>query len=632
MVEVKKKGFDLTKFPAVKILLGVIAGFAIGTLCSFEQGLFVPLLTFLCGVFLASLILKHKTVAFITGVLTIGIIISFRAESYKVAQPEKIIKPFPAFIKGEVKNVIRTDKKFSRIIVDASIFSHVTNRLDNQRLLLTVFSGNTRKFKALPGTKINVDCKIRPTRPGILPGEFSENQYATANNIQWIATTYVSNISITDKTQNHKYLLNDIRSSISDQIDKLFPKETKGIAICLLTGDKTQIPYEVKQEFSLAGTAHVLAVSGLHIGIISVIIYLLLSFIGNNWIRFTVFSILVISFIILTGAHASSIRAGFMAIAIMLAIALQRKYETLNIVALVVLIVIIIYPGMIYSVGFQMSVAAITGIVLFYKHIHKFFKGLLSEKSNILINSIISSISITFAASISVAPIIAYYFNVFSIISPLTNLFCIPLIFLGMIFTIISVFLSYLYFPIAELYSASADLAFSTCMAINSYAVDLPLSYTQGNISFVLSVIITIIMIYFFINNNKDRLAFRLISVTIIFFLSLYVFMPEDNDNIEIFPRENSVATFIPNEDTIFIIIADRKPGLYPSVDYSLLKFIEELDKELIIGVTGNCGIALTDELKKRRRFRIIEMPIDLQRKFADMIKINEHFPQIINY
>jgi len=622
----------LTKYPAVKILIGTLAGFVICKLLDIESGLLFPLTIVLSGIFFSLLILKYFRIALFIGSFAIGMLLFIRSESFEVKKPSKIIQPFSAVIKGEIIDILRSNENSIRCIVNGELINSVTKKMEKQSTLLTIYKSKYKSPNLLAGTYIYSDCKIRPPRPDILPDEFSEIQYTKANDIQWIATASAANLSIIEKPKPYKYFVSDIRKNISEHIGMLFPKKTVGIAICLLTGDKSQIPYEVQQSFSFAGTAHVLAVSGLHVGLISVILYLLLSFIGNSWIKFTVFSILVISFVLLTGSHASSIRAGFMAIGIMLAYALQRKSESINIVALVVLIVLIISPNMIYSVGFQMSVSAISGIIFFYPPIRKSFKSIFGEKYNSHFNFLFSSLALTFAASITVAPIIAYYFNVFSIVSPITNLLCIPLILTGMIFTIISLIMSYIYTPIAELYSATADLSYGLCMDINYFAVNLPNSYISGEMSFTLSVIISLVILYFFINNNRKLLLFRLTTSTFIIILAMFVFIPEDKEEIEIYPRENLVATFVPTHDKLFVMITDRKPSQYPSVDYSLLRYIESKDKELILGITGNAGIALTDVLKKSRRFQIIEIPIEQQKEIAKVLNIKKEFPQIIEY
>jgi ComEC/Rec2-related protein len=622
----------LTKYPAVKILVGALLGFWLCKTLLPEEGVLFPIAILMTGIFFGLTILKLYRTALIIGALAIGVFLFIRSESYEIKTPAKIIAAFPAVIKAEIKEINKSTPKTTRCIIEGEIHSSSTGKYENQRILLTIFNSNKRNIQLSSGTTIYSEARIRPPRPDILPHEFSETQYAKANDIQWIGTASAVNLSILEQAKTYENYISEIRKNISEKIDLLFPEKTKGIAICLLTGDKTQIPYQVKQNFSFAGTAHVLAVSGLHVGIIALIIYLLLGSISNYWVKFIIFSILIISFIVLTGSHASSIRAGFMAIAAMLAYSLQRKYDAINIVALVVLAVLLISPNMLFSVGFQMSVAAITGIIIFYKPIRRSFSNILGKSNNSLSNAVISSLSFTFASSISVAPIIAYYFNVFSIIAPLTNLFCIPLIFLGMIFTIISVLSSILYMPIAELYASSADMAFSLCTDINEFAVNLPLAYTYGAISFTLSVIISLIMIYFFINNDRKKLPFRVVSSAFMIMLSLYIFVPEESNQAKIYPREKLVAAFLPESDSLLVILIDRKPSEYPAVDYSLLNYIERMDKNLTVAINGNCGIALTDKLKKSKRFRIIEIPVEMQRSIAKSLNINEELPQIIEY
>lgn len=630
---IEEKHFeDLSKYPALKILTGVLAGLFIGLFADIEQGLQLPLVIISAGIFLSALILKFRIFSFMVGALLIGILLSFRIDSHEINKPQKMIAPFSAIIRGEITDIIKIKKKYCRIIVEGEIDSQIDQPVKNNKILLTVLSLDKRKREINIGTKIAATVKVRPPRPVSLPGEFSEEQYAKANNIQWLARAWAGDISILSKASEYEKLISNIRKSVSLRLSRLFPEKTEGIAIALLTGDKSSIPFEIKQQFSFAGTAHVLAVSGLHVGIISVMVYLLLGFIADLRIKFLIFSLVILSFIILTGSHASSLRAGLMAIAAMFVLTMQRKTEPLNILAFVILVIIIISPQMIYSVGFQMSVAAITGIIIFYKPVRNFFVELIGKKENIIFNKIISSLALTFSASMSVAPVIAYYFGMFSIISPIANLFCVPLIFFGMVFTTLSLLFSYIYFPLGEIYSASADLAYNVCIWLNSAAVELPMAYVEGKESFIIALIISFILIYYFSFFKKDMIVFRTVSVLLLFLLSLYIFYPVNTKDHRIYPRENIVVIEIPRNDHIFVLLADRKPSLYPAVDHSLLYYLMDKDSPLTIGVTGNCGIALTDELKRQRKIKILEIPVEIQKKIRKELNLKHEVPQIIEY
>ena len=623
---------DLSKYPALKILTGIMAGLFIGLFADIEKGLQLPLVIIFTGLFISALILKFRIISFITGTLLIGLLLSFRIDSSEIKKPQKMIAPFPAAVRGEVTDIIRSEKKYCRLILEGNIDSQISKPIENNKILLTVLSLDKKNLEINIGTQIAATVEVRPPRPVSLPGEFSEEQYTKANDIQWIARAWASDISIVSKASEYEKFISNIRKDVAGRLSELFPEKTEGIAIALLTGDKSSIPYELKQQFSFAGTAHVLAVSGLHVGIISVMVYLLLGFVGDLRIKFLIFSLVILAFIVLTGSHASSLRAGLMAIAAMFVLTMQRKAEPLNILAFVILAIIIISPEMIYSVGFQMSVAAITGIIIFYQPVKNFFVELLGKKENIIFNNVISSLTLTISASISVAPVIAYYFGMFSVISPLANLFCVPLIFFGMIFTTLSVIFSYIYFPLGEIYSASADLSYDLCIWVNSFALKLPLAYIEGRESFMIAMIIAVILIYYFSFFKKEFLVFRTIAALLLFLLSLYIFHPEDRGDHDIYPGENLVAIEIPQNDHIFVLLADRKPGLYPAVDHSLLHYLMDKDSALVIGITGNCGIALTDELKRKRKIRILEIPVDVQKKIGNELNLKHEVPQIIEY
>ena len=398
----------------------------------------------------------------------------------------------------------------------------------------------------------------------------------------------------------------------------------------LCNGSTSDIPPGVKKLYSFTGTAHVLAVSGLHVGIIASVIFIFSGFLKNRWFKFFAFVILVSSFVIITGIHPSAIRAGLMASIAMLMYTLQRKINLLNIISFVVIILLLFNPKMIYSTAFLMSIASVSGIALLFQPIKRFFSNYIKSQ-DYLIKYIINSISVTLSASITVSPIVAYYFGIYSIISPLANLLIIPLMSLGMVLAIFAVSLSFLSMTIAGYYAASSEFVLKIAQRINEFAAGVPFSYIDGKGTIILSILISSILLYLILSKNSRQILFRLGFSILILIIIVNLIPSGKNYDFKIIPREQYVAVICPlKTNETFFFLSDRKPLQYPLRDIGMENYLMKCPGSIIMGYNGNAGIAITDELKKCRRFRVLEISLQMQERIRKILNINKYIPQVI--
>ena len=400
----------------------------------------------------------------------------------------------------------------------------------------------------------------------------------------------------------------------------------------MIIGDKSDINNETKQIFSLTGTAHVLAVSGLHVAIISGIIILFVGAVENRIIKFIIFSIAMMAYAFITGLSPSVLRAGIMAVTVYFVYAMDRNPKSLNLISVAVIAMIIADPTIIYAPAFQMSAASVYGIIILYPIVKRSLTTLLEVRS-IVGEYIINSLAVTFAASAMVSPIVAYYFEVFSIVSPLANLFVIPLMSLAMLFAIVALALSFVSIPLGVAYAGSANLIIDAVLYINKMAVAIPYSYLGQDGVLIISIIISLIMIYVFASDSRPKLAFRMLSSAIITALLMIILNSEQlhNQTPKIYPMQGVVVAEIPlSNNRNFIFIADRRNKQYPKAEYSLQKYLINSDKDLIIAINGNIGMATLDKVKKIKPINAMELTFNQQKALEKMLNINSKFQQII--
>jgi len=350
----------------------------------------------------------------------------------------------------------------------------------------------------------------------------------------------------------------------------------------------------------------------------------------NRYLKFIIFSVLIITYMFLTGLQVSVVRAGIMAIVLYYNYMLDRVSNPLNTISLVIILFILFEPSIIFSPAFQMSASSVMGIILLYSKFNQSLGNIIGSHT-IIQKFIVNSLAITFSASLLVSPIVAYYFDVYSIISPLTNLFVVPIISLAMVFAIVSLVLSFIWLPLGTHYAFSADFMLELAGQINKFAVSFEFSYIASELAVFFAILFSAGIFYVLSADKTKLLVFRFFVMCIISILLIPMFPKKQEPILSIVPFQNSVVVSKPLDDsTQFYLIADRKPKNYPMADFNLYNHLLNSEKNLIIGVTGNTGLALLDKLKKERKFKAFEIDISGQHLLEKKLGILKPLPQII--
>lgn len=206
------------------------------------------------------------------------------------------------------------------------------------------------------------------------------------------------------------------------------------IANAILLGEKDGLDQETKRAYSTGGVAHVLCVSGLHTGVVFVVIQTLLwplARVKNGKLISTCLAILLIWFYaMITGLAPPVCRASWMLTMVSIGKLGRVKGNTLNSLACSALVLLIINPEWLFDAGFQLSYMAVIGILYFQPVFSSFIKA-----HHWLANYIRDLITVSLAAQLATLPLIAYYFNQFPTYFLLSNLIIIPLSFLAIVIT-----------------------------------------------------------------------------------------------------------------------------------------------------------------------------------------------------
>ena len=414
--------------PAVCLIMGIIVGEYIMAE--------IPLWPILAGVVVAAVLLWKfellQSVAILLCFFVLGwLLINIQKEKLDIAWPD-----------GEVA--------YEAVVISEPVEKPKTMAVDillagsGKKLKCYLYKDDRSKSLRI-GDGLKIQSKINPNRDWHR-GNFDYRRYLeihgfTGNTFvsswKWQkAQVSLSGISRLDRTklfflQLRSRLLKNISDSAAAN-SSLFTLHSSlpdalSVVSAMALGDKSALTKELKDVYSITGASHVLALSGLHLGIIYTLIVLLTS--GRRsffTLHSSLFTILGIwAFVFLVGLSTSVVRSALMLSLYALMSLGHRDKMSVNTLAFAAIVLLIVNPLSLFDVGFQMSFMAVFAILILYP----LFEGVFSQEyllSHRVVRWVWGMVTVSCAAQIGVAPLIAYYFGRFSTYFILTNFIVIP--------------------------------------------------------------------------------------------------------------------------------------------------------------------------------------------------------------
>lgn len=312
------------------------------------------------------------------------------------------------------------------------IIKNRNNKNVSGKLILNLSLDSTKQ-QYLVDDELIIHVKLDDVRPPLNLHQFNYKNYLSDLGIYHQAQLKPNNHFALKKTTSTVYgIAASIRNKISSKLKQAnFGADELGIIQALLLGQRNDISEATYNNYKNAGAVHILAVSGLHIGIILLLLQFLLQPLERlpkgKILKLIVIVLLLWGFALLAGFSASVVRAVTMFSFVAYALYLNRPSNTFNILALSMFaILLFINPMLIFHVGFQMSYAAVFAILWIYPLLQRFW-----FPKNIFIKKIWQLLSVSIAAQVGVLPISLFYFHQFPGLFLVSNLLIVP--FLGLI-------------------------------------------------------------------------------------------------------------------------------------------------------------------------------------------------------
>lgn len=499
---------------------------SIGTILGTIMGLYLKsialfILLYICMIFLFCLFMKRKIVPFLP--LFICIIIFYTYVTLLENQYKQMWSRYGGEeVKIEAIVISNPKEKEYKNIYEIKVIKieKLNDDTQNNQTKLDQIQSNENRIKKIQNNKVESNqinksfkilCNIKKTKeerdllnygdkisfyatfekPSTArnQGGFDYRQYLKTKQIEGIVNIKSSDINILETKQGNPIArkINNFKKYLIEEISKILPKETVGICIGLLLGEKNWITEEVQNAFRKSSLSHMLAISGAHVS------YILTGILGllerlrfhKRWSKLLVILFLVF-YMFLVGFTPSVIRACIMAILTLLADILFQKADVYQNLAISSFIILLINPYAILDIGFQLSFGGTMGIVLFM-NIDLKQKNKLKENRNKkineyentkhkIINYINQMIIVSISANLIILPIMLYHFNTLSATFLISNILASPILGLSLILGMIFILLLLVCQPIAQLFSFLLNPILKLLIQIAHFSGEIPFS------------------------------------------------------------------------------------------------------------------------------------------------------------
>jgi len=375
----------------------------------------------------------------------------------------------PAVSDSESGPKTRFLMKVKSLYRDTTLCDSIHNEKISGLVLLTL--NGLLPDELQPGDHFLAKTKISPVRTFSTPGSFNYKKHLAGQSIflkGWIEFPgNIIKIRTVKSSAHHfhfsslPYFPERIRHHIANFLDKILTQPARGLYKAILIGDRSNVSPSVIDSFTAAGCIHILAISGMHMGLLAIITITVITWLlkRSTWlllhtnvkkIAVSIALIPLIGYALIAGFNIPVLRALLMTTVCIFAIIFDRPGNLLNHILLAALLILAWKPAVIFTASFQLSFSAVISIALIYPLLFSILfqdqpdslSGILKTDSapecslseNIMafparfFKWLLAAIILTTAAMLGTLPLLLFHFNRISLVAPFSNLLVEPLI------------------------------------------------------------------------------------------------------------------------------------------------------------------------------------------------------------
>lgn len=413
--------------PFLRITIALIAGVIAGQYLVVNEMLNMLLLTIIL-LLLVFINLKYSyTSAVYFGVLLNIFFLLLGMQANTIYYRKPVLYEKGVFSAVVLESPVEKPRSFKSVVSITEVILGDSVKPTNEKVI--VYFGKTPEAENLEaGDRILFSQVPQLVSPKLNPYDFDFRKYYERKKIyrqvylradKW-QNSGLKEFSLVCKAEKFRNKLIDIyREQPLDSVEF-------EVLSALTLGYSRELDPETRRVFSSSGAMHVLSVSGLHVGIIFTVLSFLLSFLKKKqwgkWIFVGLVVVILWFYAFITGLSPSVLRATAMFSIYIVGNNLNRRSDIYNSLALTAFFLLLINPGNLFDIGFQLSYAALFGIVFLQSK----FDSVVFIKNKVL-KYFVALVSVSVAAQITTFPITSYYFGQFPTYFWITNLFIIPL-------------------------------------------------------------------------------------------------------------------------------------------------------------------------------------------------------------
>ncbi len=293
-----------------------------------------------------------------------------------------------------------------------------------------------------PGDRVSLRARLQPPPGPSWPGGFD---FARRAYFEQIGAIGFALGSVRRQAEARRpglaARIASLRQHVAERVLARLPGDTGAVAAALLTGLRGSVPEEVWEAMQLSGLAHLLAISGLHMGLVAGTVFLVARFLFAAWPAFALRLLprkaaalvalpAAFFYLLLAGAPVPTQRAFVMVAVALLAILLERNPFSMRLVAVAALVVLALQPEALLSVSFQMSFAAVIGLVAWFERespVEETVRAADGSSGSPVLRYLRMVLITTLIASLCTLPFAAFHFQRAASYGVIANLFAVPL-------------------------------------------------------------------------------------------------------------------------------------------------------------------------------------------------------------
>ncbi|WP_390914444.1 ComEC/Rec2 family competence protein [Pseudosulfitobacter sp. SM2401] len=337
-------------------------------------------------------------------------------------------------IEGRIVGMDRSGSDAVRLTLDQVRLDRVAPNRTPTRVRISLHGDSALGIDPKPGLRVMTTGHLSPPSGPVEPGGFDFQRHAWFAELGGVGYTRVPLLAIALSKNDWSQRIFRIRMDVSAHVRHLLPGDVGGFAAAVTTGDRSGLSKDALLDLRASNTAHLIAISGLHMGLLTGFVFallrlilIILPYVGQRMpVRKVAAGGALISaavYLALSGGNVSTERAFVMVAVMLCAVMLDRRAISLRAVAIAAIVVLILRPEALLGPGFQMSFAATAALVAVFEWIRDNQIKLGPKWAQPVVAVVISSA----VAGLATGPIGAAHFNTVAHYGLLANLLSVPL-------------------------------------------------------------------------------------------------------------------------------------------------------------------------------------------------------------